>query len=68
MHHGKGVKDAEKGLGGAQSFSAPRKSDRALELSENGDTPSHHPFLDGIVHFLPHPFGVRPCMETPNLE
>ena len=28
MHHGKGVKDAEKGLGGAQSFSAPRKSDR----------------------------------------
>ena len=29
-----------------------------MEVSWNGDTPSHHPFLDGIFHYKPTIFGI----------
>ena len=37
----------------------------AMEVSWNGGTPSHHPFLDGGFPYKPSIFGVPPFMEPP---
>ena len=46
------------------------KSERVktMEVSWNGGTPSHHPFLDGIFHAIDHPllaWGSPMTMQTP---
>ena len=39
-----------------------------MELSWNGGTPSHHPFIDGIFHYRPSSYGVPPWLWTPSYE
>ena len=36
-----------------------------LDISWNRGTPSHHPFVHGIVPYKPSSYGVHPLMETP---
>ena len=40
-----------------------------MEVSWNGGTPSHHPFLDGFFPNKNQPIkGVPPLMETPDVK